>query len=55
MMAASSLSHSANLFSLNNVTASLVRSPKSMVEIVDDMVGSVLIRGEGTAVLAEKR
>jgi hypothetical protein len=26
-----------------------------MVEIVDDMVGSVLIRGEGTAVLAEKR
>lgn len=44
MIAVSSLSHSTNFFSLNSMRTSIIRSPKSIVEVPDDMADSVMTR-----------
>jgi hypothetical protein len=44
MLATSSLLHSSNQFSLESMTASLVRSPNSMMEIADVTADSLLTK-----------
>jgi hypothetical protein len=54
MLATSSLLHSSNQFSLESMTASLVRSPNSMMEIADVTADSLLTKRGRIVTLVRK-